>query len=208
MRPRHLNMESAPISEQLLKATQKIQELEANVKHLEEILEVSQKEVKTEDLLIGKLESSLELKDKTLKKLSFTYDELHTKPALFKYMCGLTVEQFDLLWSCIAPHVHLITYDETVLSNKVSARLLHQKSELLIVLTCCKHGLNLGISGWMARISESSVQRLFNAWMIFLASLFGCINLKPAAGFLKTMMPKFFVKAGHRLTDHAVGRLH
>ena len=174
MRPRQLNMESAPINEQLLKATQKIQELEAKVNHLEQILEVSQKKVKTKDLLIGKLESSLEFKDKTLKKLSFTYDELHTKPALFKYMCGLTVEQFDLLWSCIAP-VHLITYDETALNNKVSARLLHQKSELLIVSTYCKHGLNLGISGWMAGISESSMQRLFNAWMIFLASLFAAL---------------------------------
>ena len=98
MRPRQLNMDSAPINELLLKATQKIHELEANVKHLEEILEVSQKEIKTKDLLIDKLESSLEFKDKTLKKLSLTYDELHTKPALFKYMCGLTVEQFDLLW--------------------------------------------------------------------------------------------------------------
>ena len=57
MRPRQLNMESAPINEQLLKATQKIQELEAKVKHLEEILEVSQKKVKAKDLLIGKLES-------------------------------------------------------------------------------------------------------------------------------------------------------
>ena len=35
MRPRQLNMESVPINEQLLKATQNIQELEAKVKHLE-----------------------------------------------------------------------------------------------------------------------------------------------------------------------------
>ena len=62
-------MESTPIDEQLLKATQKIQELEAKVNHLEQILEVSQKKVKTKELLIGKLESSLEFKDKTLKKL-------------------------------------------------------------------------------------------------------------------------------------------
>ena len=61
-------MESAAINEELLKATQKIQELEAKVKHLEEILEMSQKELKTKDLLIGKLDSSLEFKDKTLKK--------------------------------------------------------------------------------------------------------------------------------------------
>ena len=57
---------SAAIIEKLLKATPKTQELEAKVKHLEELLEMSQKEVKTKDLLIGKLESSLESKDKTL----------------------------------------------------------------------------------------------------------------------------------------------
>ena len=87
-------------------------------------------------------------------------------------MCRLTVKQCDLLWNCIAPYVHLITYYETALSNKVHPTLLRQKSELVIVLTCCKHGLNLGIREWMAGISESSMQRLLNIWMIFLASLF------------------------------------
>ena len=100
---RQLNMKSAAINEKLLKGNQKTLKLEARVRHHEEILEMSQKKVKTKDLLIGKLESSLEFKDKTLKKRSFTNDGLHTKPALFKYISGLNVEQFDILWSYIAP---------------------------------------------------------------------------------------------------------
>ena len=66
---RQLNMKSAAINEKLLKANQKTLKLEARVRHHEEILEMSQKKVKTKDLLIGKLESSLEFKDKTLKNV-------------------------------------------------------------------------------------------------------------------------------------------
>ena len=82
-----------------------------------------------------------------------------------------SVDQFNLLWKCIESYVSLIVYDESASDNKVNARLMDQKSELLTVLTCCQHGPDLGISGWMSGISEPSMSRLYSSWIVFLASI-------------------------------------
>ena len=79
---------------------------------------------------------------------------------------------------------------------------MDQKIELLTVLTCCQHGLDLGKSGWMSGISEPSISRLHSSWIVFLASMFNFIDLKPAPGFLQSMMPKIFIETGHHFTDH------
>ena len=76
---------------------------------------------------------------------------------------------------------------------------MDQKSELLTVLTCCQHGLDLRISGWMSGISKPSI--LYSSWIVFLASMFNCIDLKPVPGFLQSMMPKIFIETGHHFTD-------
>ena len=78
---------------------------------------------------------------------------------------------------------------------------MDKKSELLTVLTCCQHGLDLGISGWMSGNSEPSLSRFYSSWIVFLASMFNCIDLKPAAGFLQSMMPEIFIEKGHHFTD-------
>ena len=78
---------------------------------------------------------------------------------------------------------------------------MDQKSELLTVLTCCQHGLDLGISRWMSGISEPSMSRLYSSWTVFLAPMFNCIDLKPAPGFLQSMMSKTFIETDHHFTD-------
>ena len=35
----------------------------------------------------------------------------------------------------------------------------------------------------MLEVGESTVQRTFVAWIVFLETIFNCINLKPEAGF-------------------------
>ena len=200
MRPRQLSEEFGEKTK-LQQALKKIKDLEAKVTSLEKTVELKTKQVESKEAVITKLKSLVDFKDEMIKKKAFTYDELQHKPNLFKYMCGLTIEQFDILWNCIQPYVSLIVYDESASSNKLNARSMDQKSELLAVLTCCKHGLDLGISGWMAGISESSMQRLYSTWITFLASLFNCIDLKPAPGFLQSKMPKIFLETGHHLTD-------
>ena len=171
-------------------ALERIKELELIVTNLEEKLQIKVKEVEFKYEIIEKLSS----------RQSFTSKFLKSRPVLLKYMCGLTVEQFDVLWACIETYTSQISYKESASSNRINRHLLRQSDELLTVLTCCKNGLDLGVSEWMAGISEASMQHLFTAQMIFLASLFGCLNLMPAPGFLQTIMSKIFKETGHHLT--------
>ena len=43
--------------------------------------------------------------------------------------------------------------------------------------------------------------RIFNSWIIFLATVFNRLDLCPDIGFLLQNMPNVFVDAGHVLTD-------
>ena len=54
---------------------------------------------------------------------------------------------------------------------------------------------------FMLKVGESTIHRIFVGWIVFLETIFICINLKPEAGFLLKKMPDIFVKTGHRLTD-------
>ena len=43
--------------------------------------------------------------------------------------------------------------------------------------------------------------RIFVAWLVFVKSIFSCLNLKPCNVFLPYNMPDVFNKTGHDLTD-------
>ena len=49
--------------------------------------------------------------------------------------------------------------------------------------------------------SETTVQRIFNSWIIFLATVFNRLDLCPDHGFILQKMPNVFVDTGHGLTD-------
>ena len=53
----------------------------------------------------------------------------------------------------------------------------------------------------MLSVSESTVSRLFVAWIVFLETLFDEVDLHPDDGYLLKRMPEIFVKTGHGLTD-------
>ena len=99
------------------------------------------------------------------------------------------------------PYSHSIRYSDQSETCRKEGRILDQETELLSVLTCCKHGLDLSIIAWMAEVSQTTMQRNFKSWLPFLLALFQCIDLKPMPGFLKKMVPKMFNDTGHSLTD-------
>ena len=79
------------------------------------------------------------------EKGMFKYSKLKDKPKQFKYLCGLTVLQFQLLYNCVAPYCHLIEYPDC---KGTGTRFLEKKTELFSVLTLCRHALHLGVIGF------------------------------------------------------------
>ena len=77
---------------------------------------------------------------------------------------------------------------------RIEQDLLIKKTELLAVLTLCRHGLHQGIMSYILDTSKTTMQRVYIGWSIFLATLFNRHNLQvPAANLLKKM-PKSFIK--------------
>ena len=103
------------------------------------------------------------------------------------------VDQFNVILDCALPYIHLIPYPDCV--RGTGHRRLEATTELLLVLTICRRGLHQGIMSYIVGMSNATVQRIFCGWVIFLATLFNEIGLKPPSGYkLKTMPKKYLLK--------------
>ena len=80
-------------------------------------------------------------------------------------------------------------------------RSLDKRTELFAVITICRHSVHQGVMAFILKVGESTIQRIFVGWIVFLETIFTRISLKPEAGFLLKKMPDSFVKTGHGLTD-------
>lgn len=110
----------------------------------------------------------------------------------FQYLCGLTLPQFNMLLDCLMPYFHLIPYPDCCHTPSLN-RSLDKATELLAVLTICRHGVHQGLMAFFMDISKSTMQRIFIGWVIFVAGIFNEIDLKPPSGFLLKKMPKSFI---------------
>ena len=63
----------------------------------------------------------------------------------------LTDCEYDMLMELDEPYIHLITFNTQLLSN----------------LTICRHGLRMKFMTFIMVKSMTSVQRIFNGWVIF-----------------------------------------
>ena len=75
----------------------KIEDLEAKATSPEKTVQLKTKQVESKEAVITKLKILVDFKDEVIKKKALTYDELQHMPNFFKYMCGLTIEEFDIL---------------------------------------------------------------------------------------------------------------
>eukprot|EP00794_Sanderia_malayensis_P013250 gene13250-14612_t len=173
---------------------QAIADLDKRLKELQDSLKVteeekSQLEIRNQELLsvIDKLQGK-----------KFTYINLVKNPQNFSYLTGLTVTQFDLIFTCVEPYIHLIPYPHSKTSGQ---RSVDTKTELVTVLAICRQSLHFGVMAIMLHKSRITVQRIFTAWVIFLATLFNQVDLKPCGKFLLQKMPKIFKETGHGETD-------
>lgn len=74
------------------------------------------------------------------------------------------------------------------------------KTQYIIVLMICRHGLDICFTSFMVDKSESTVSRLFSSWVVFLATLFDELDMKCDPRYLFEKMPKAFINTGHGLT--------
>ena len=74
-------------------------------------------------------------------------------------------------------------------------------NELSSVMTVCRHDFHNGAMAYMLQNGESTIYRIFVAWVVFTEAIFSCLSLKPDDGFLPYSVPEVFNKTGHHLTD-------
>ena len=188
---------------------EKIKELEQKLETANEkikFLEISLQQTKQE---VRKLKQANAVKSSKLitaenellekRKKEFLFSNLVNQPAIFQHLCGLTTDQFELIFKCAAPYLHHIPYPDC--KGNTNLRKLDHHTELLSVLTTCRHGLHQGVISFMLGVSKATTQRIFIGWVIFLSTLFNKIDLKPSGGYLLKTMPDIFVKTGHGMTD-------
>ena len=63
----------------------------------------------------GELEDingSLQTAVKKLRDNEFSYINVSSRPLLLKYLCGLDIEQFNIIYECVKPYLHLIEYPD------------------------------------------------------------------------------------------------
>ena len=117
--------------------------------------------------------------------------------SFFQLLNIFAVDKFKIIFQCIEPYVHLIPFPD----RKVSSNFFSFETQLLVTLTICRHGIDLRFMAYILKTSETTVQRIFNGWVLFLSTLFNRLDLKPGHGYLLQKMPDIFVNTGHGLTD-------
>ena len=139
----------------------------------------------------------------TLMSLHF-HNSINKKmknPNNLSYLTGLKVQQFDLILAFVEPYIHLIPYPHSKGSDE---RSLDTKPEIVAVLAICRQSLYFGYFGVMAMMLDKSrvtVQRLFTAGVILLATVFNQVDLRPSGKCLLYKMPNIFKATVHDKTD-------
>ena len=134
-----------------------------------------------------------------LNKKTFNYMCLRQKEKEFFQLCGLTVNEFDCLFACLEPFLHLIVYPDYVKKQGRNSnnKLMDHKTELLVTLTVARHAVDLAIMAKLVGGSPSTISRVFVAWIVFVRSVLDAVNLKPLPGFIQAFLRKVFIDAGY-----------
>ena len=97
-------------------------------------------------------------------------------------MCALSAKEFDCLFSCLFPILHLIVYPDFVQSlEKLDSnnKLLDDRTELLVALTVARYVVDLVIMAKLLVGISNTISRVFVAWMVSLCCVIDEVNLLP-----------------------------
>ena len=181
----------------LISENKALSEKDSEIERLQQEMTALQDKMKFE---LDSFEQKIKEMKFELNKRKFTYDCLKNREKEFFDMCGLTVNEFDCLFGCLIPFLHLIVYPDCVQSlEKLDSnnKLLDSRTELLVTLTVARHAVDLVIMAKLVGGSSSTISRVFVAWMVFLRCVLDDVNLKPLPGFIEASLPRVFVDAGY-----------
>jgi len=99
----------------------------------------------------------------------FTYSNLVKEQKMFAYLCGLEPGQFDILMDFVRPYSSLLPHS--------TERSFDFETQYLAVLTICRHALDYRFMAFILKTSVTTIQRIANGWIIFLATIFNRIDL-------------------------------
>lgn len=172
-----------------------MEDLQKENECLKSELSLTKKSLKEKTELLMKRQNELLLLEgrfEVLKNVEFSYESIRKNEKKFQYLCGLSIEQFDMLFECIQPYLSLLPH---------SSILFSKQTQYLAVLTVCRHALDYKFMAVLLNTSEATMSRMGNSWIVFLSTIFEEVNIQPNHGYLVEKMPKSFIDTGHGLTD-------
>ena len=156
--------------------------LELEKEKLTEQIEQLHKEKQNAEIEIVKMKTEL-------TSLQFSIDTL--SDSKFVYLTGLDRIVFNSIFCCFQPYLHLLKY-EGCRKDSDCRRKLSKETELFCVLMICRHSLDFGIVGNFIDVSNSTLSRIFEAWITFGHAIFSKINLSPSHRLIKHLLPEVY----------------
>ena len=195
------------VSSAQAKVIEKDRKIEQLQKELFQLKENSQQLISNNAELQRKLESvslSLEETEKKVKEAETTIRALKEKTgttkefswkdvdaSTFRYLTGLEICDFTTLFDIFAPFLHLLKYEGCKQSYSIQ-RKLSKDNELFCVLVILRHGVEEGILSWITDVSQSTMSRIFVAWMAFGSAVFSKISLSHPKELILEKLPQSF----------------
>ena len=130
------------VKEELEVALNRIKELEDENKYLKTHIETLQHKINYPSTTTNQPTTNQLTSISTSKIQRFSYKNLLTQPKTFSYLCGLSPEKFNLVYDSVVPYTDSIVYPDC---KGTGERTFDKGTELLAVLTICRHALHLGV---------------------------------------------------------------
>ena len=128
------------------------------------------------------------------KTLTFSTEKSET----ISVLCCLPFAKFNIILECLLPYTHPIKYAKCIGSG---IETIVKQNKPWTLMTVCGHGFRNDVMTYMLQFGESTIYRIFAAWIVFVNAIFSCLNLKTDDRFLSYSI---FNKTGHGLTDFTI----
>ena len=160
-------------------------EMNENLQRENDVLKGEVADLRSEQNRLETLTVLTQMKDE-MKNKSFDWETI--EESKFKYLCGLEKEDFVTVFKCFQPFLQVMRYEGCAGSIDFR-RKWNKENELFACLIICRHALHLGVMAWILNISESTMSRIFEAWMTFGHAVFSKLDLTHPKYLVEYMMP-------------------